>query len=223
MIDFHLINVVFHVLSGSLALLAGVVPLVSRKGGRLHRRVGRVFVWIVAVTLGTAAVGDIFFGSPPALIAVSISAGYGYLSSLRALALRTRGPGWIDAGLALVGLAACAALWVYMGPGTTSWTPALGYSTIGYLAMLAIYDLSRHLWGTAWLAHARPLDHGLKMTGVYFALMSAGVGNLLPDWHPWTQVGPSILGVVVMIAIAIAYPLRTRSRPREAQLVASAG
>lgn len=92
-----------------------------------------------------------------------------------------------------------------MGSGTKSWTPAIGYSTLGFVCAVALYDLSRHFWRNAWLKHARSLDHGLKMTGAYFAMMSAGVGNVLRDLQPWSQVGPSMLGIFVMIGFTIAY------------------
>jgi hypothetical protein len=200
--------VIIHVIAGVSALLVGLVPLFSRKGGRLHKRAGRVFVMIAAVVLGAAAIGDVFFNPPPALVAASVAARYGYLSSLRALGLRTHGPTRVDALLAVAGLGACGALYLYMGPGTASWTPAIGYSTIGYVGAMALYDLSRFFWSGAWLARARPLDHGLKMTGVYFGMMSAGFGNLFPAFQPWSQVGPTTLGFVVMIVYVVIYRSR---------------
>ena len=203
----HILNVWVHIVAGAAALAIGAIPLLTIKGGILHRRAGIAFVSIGAVVLGTAFIGDVFNPLAP-LIAASLAAGYQYCSSLRALSLRDRGPGWVDAFLALSGLGGCSALLAFMGPGTASWTPSIGYSTIGYVAVVALYDLSRHLWRRAWIAHARPLDHGLKMTGAYFAMMSAGVGNVFRDLQPWSQVGPSMLGLVVMIALAIAYVAR---------------
>ena len=38
-----------HIAAGSLALVSLWVPLVSRKGGSVHRRAGRVFVIAMAV------------------------------------------------------------------------------------------------------------------------------------------------------------------------------
>lgn len=212
MIDLHAVNVVIHVTAGIVALLFGIVPLVTRKGGLTHRRFGRAFVGVGAVVLVAAAIGDIFYSAPPALVGASIAAGFGYVSGLRALALKTRGPDWKDAALALSGLLACAVLFAFMGPGSASWTPAIGYSTMGYVATLAVYDLTRFAWSRAWLAHARPLDHGLKMTGAYFGMMSAGFGNLFPGFQPWSQVGPSGVGFVVMGVLAVVYVTGHRRR-----------
>jgi hypothetical protein len=207
--DLHPINVAIHIGAGALALAIGLAPLFSRKGSEAHRGFGRAFVAVGAVVLGTACIGNIFFDPPPPLIAATVAAGYQYVSSLRALALRESGPSWIDALIAMAGLAGAATLLVYMGSGTKSWSPAIGYSTLGFTAAIALYDLSRHFWRATWLKHARPLDHGLKMTGAYFAMMSAGVGNVFRDFQPWSQVGPSVLGVFAMAAVAFAY-LRVR-------------
>lgn len=206
----HEINVVAHVSAGALALLIGLAPLLSAKGGARHRGFGRAFVVAGAVVLATALIGVVFFDPLPPLIAASLAAGYQYLSSLRALALKDRGPGVLDALLALTALGGCAALYAFMGPGTSSWTPAIGYSTIGFVGAVAVYDLSRHLWSGAWRRHARPLDHGVKMTGAYFAMMSAGVGNIFRDAQPWSQVGPSALGLIAIVALTMAFLRRPR-------------
>ena len=44
----------FHIAGGSLALLAMLPPLISRKGGRAHRRIGWVFVGGMTVVCVTA-------------------------------------------------------------------------------------------------------------------------------------------------------------------------
>ncbi len=46
-----------------------------------------------------------------------------------------QGLGAIDLLLAATGLAVCGWLYVVMGPGTKAWSPAVGYSTIGYTAL----------------------------------------------------------------------------------------
>jgi hypothetical protein len=208
----HDLNVWVHIFAGVIALTAGLVPLAAEKGGRIHRAAGNVFVGAGAAVLLTAAIGVVFFTAPIPLIAASLSAGYLYLSSLRALSLNGRGPGWIDAGLAMAGIAASLALAAVMNQGTASWTPALGYSVIGSVVGVALYDLSRHAWGQTWVRHVRPLDHGLKMTGAYFAMMSAGFGNVFRDAQPWSQIGPIFVGLALQV-LFLAFYLTAKRRP----------
>lgn len=201
-----------HILAGAIALGVGLVPLLSAKGGRAHRRSGRWVVALGAIVLATALYGVFAGTAPMALIAVTLTAGYQYVGSLRALALRDRGPGWPDALLACLALTLTAWLLMRGGPGTASWPPALAYGTLGFVASIAFYDLSRHLWPQVWLRRARTLDHGLKMSGFYFGMASAGAGNLLRDWQPWSQLLPSALGFFAILALVFAHLRGTRAR-----------
>ena len=208
--SWHQLNAGAHIAMGVFGLLTGLIPLCSRKGSTLHRRMGRLFAWLAGIVLITAVIADLFFPVPMTLVAVTLSASYQYISSLRALHLRASPPGLLDAALAVVTLLACALFSLSMGKGNASFTPAIGYATVGYVAMVAIYDLSRGFWGELWLARVRPLDHGLKMTGVYFAMLSAGAGNLLRGLQPWSQILPSIIGTLVLVLLAVRYTGRWR-------------
>lgn len=204
-------NVAVHVAAGALGLLVGVAAMVAAKGGDAHRRAGQVFVALSGVTLLTALVGVVFFDPPAALIAATLTAAYQWTASLRTLALTARGPGLLDAGLALAALAGCGWILADMTAGTRSWSPALGYATVGALALFARYDLSRPLWAARWLATARPYDHGVKMLGAWSAMASAGLGNAARDWQPWSQIGPTVAGAVLAVVLCAAY---ARRRPR---------
>jgi uncharacterized membrane protein len=207
MINPHTLNIAAHVATGLLALLVGLIPLFSRKGGLMHRWSGRGTVGLGLVVLCSAFLAIMLFRSPGPLIAVTLTAGYQYASGLRVLALTRRGPGRVDVLLAAAGLLFASYVAVQMGQGNASWTPAIGYSTIGYLLVMAGYDLSRPLWLGAWY-RIRPLDHGVKMIGFYSALLSAGAGNLFEQWQPWSQVVPSVLGVIAMVAAVAWYSAR---------------
>lgn len=52
---FHTL-VACHIMTGAIGLVAFWVPVAGRKGGPIHRRAGRVFVWSLLAT-GTLAVG----------------------------------------------------------------------------------------------------------------------------------------------------------------------
>jgi len=160
------------------------------------------------VVLFCAVLAVVLFAPPAPLVAATLTAGYQYLSGLRSLALRRTGPRWPDVLLALLGLGLAALVVVQMGQGSRSWTPAIGYSTIGYLTVMGLYDLSRPLWVETWLRRARPLDHGVKMIGFYFAMLSAGAGNLLAQWQPLSQVLPSAIGMAFMVGFIVWYSVR---------------
>lgn len=139
-------NLLMHVSAGAFGLMIGLVPLLSVKGGATHRRWGRRFAILAAIVIGTACFA-VLFGSPPgALIAVSLSAGYQLISGVRALYLRGRVPNVWDATLAMGALLLVSMVLLTMGPGTASFTPVIGYTTLGYVTAIALYDLSRHAW-----------------------------------------------------------------------------
>lgn len=215
MIDPHSLNVATHVATGGLALLIGLAPLFSRKGGPLHRWSGRATAGLGLVVLSSAVLAVIVFNPPAPLVAATLTAGYQYLSGLRSLSLTQRGPRLPDTLLSMLGLGLALLVAVQMGQGTASWTPAIGYTTIGYLLTMTAYDLSRPLWVGVWYRRIRPLDHGVKMIGFYFAMLSAGSGNLLAEWQPLSQVLPSALGMATMIGFIIWYSLHP-IQPRRA-------
>lgn len=194
----HDINVAVHVSTGCGALLFGLVPLVSRKGGTIHRKAGRGFVLLASINLGTAIVGDVLYDPPVPLIAATLSAGYLFGSGIRALAIKAVGPNLQDIGLAIAGLIVAAGLLRFLGAGSASWTPAIGYSVIGSTIFAALFDLSRHFWRERWRRHAWALDHGLKMTAAFFAMLSASTGNIFRGLQPFSQIAPSLLGILVM-------------------------
>ena len=116
----------------------------------------------------------------------------------------------LDAILAVAALGACGWLMLTMGQGNASRPPVVGYSILGMLAAIATYDLSRHLWANAWRRHVREIDHGLKMTGAYFAMMSAGAGSLVREGQPWSQILPQAIGTLVMILFLVLHIRKAR-------------
>ena len=215
--DPHQINVWTHIAAGAVALAVGLVPLFSRKGGPLHRWSGRVTAGLGVLVLGSATLATLLFNPPAPLMAATLSAGYQYLSGLRTLMLNRRGPGLPDALLALAGLGLSALILFQMGQGSTSWSPAFGYATIGFLSAITLYDLSRFFWISTWYRNVRSLDHGVKMIGFYFAMLSAGAGNLLAELQPLSQILPSVMGMVALIGFVIWYSLHPiNKRPSNA-------
>ncbi len=195
-----------------MALALGA--LASRKGERLHRGLGRLFVLCAGAVLATAVAAELLRPPKAWLYAATLSMAYQYLGSQRALALKDRAPSWPDgmAAMAALGVAAALVVWFStLKPGRLGVVGA-AWGALGWLTMVAVYDLSRFLYLELWRARMRPLDHGLKMTGAAFAMASAGAGNLLSGLQPWSQLAPAILAPIVMVALTAAWLARPRSR-----------
>ncbi len=195
-------NALAHLACGALALSAGLVTLLGAKGGRLHRRAGRVAASLGAATAATAVLGVLLAPVPPALVAVTLSASYQLFGGVRSLWLRRARPGVIDAVGACAALVAAALVARLPGAASASFSPAIEWSALGWVSVVALYDLGRHVLPDERWQRLRPLDHGLKMIGFYAAMASAGLGNLLPFAQPWSSVVPSALGTLGMLYVA---------------------
>jgi hypothetical protein len=195
---FQTVNIYTHVIIGSLLLVLGIAPLVFPKGGYWHKRIGRLYASLYVVVLATAIIGAIFFRSQPALMAITLAASYGYMSGIRAIKIKSSGPQIIDNLMAIgVIIIGASMLTIMSRNGSASWSPIMGYSVIGLTITHSLYDLSRNFWVAIWTKKVWPIDHGYKMIGSYFALASAASGNLIRDFQPWSQIAPSIIGVII--------------------------
>ena len=61
----HYLNISLHVVFGTLALVAGLGPLLTAKGSPAHVRWGRWFLRLAAVVLATAMLGLAVFNFRP--------------------------------------------------------------------------------------------------------------------------------------------------------------
>ena len=140
-----------HIVAGLLAILAGFVALFSRKGQRLHRRSGRVFVAAMLVMLGTAAIMAIFFVDERANGIAALLTIYLVATSLLTVTRRVDEVRGITTGLAVVAFVLGA--WGFVH-GTGGVVLALvgfgcGIADLRLLAQGSISGarrLTRHLW-----------------------------------------------------------------------------
>ena len=211
------LNVYLHITAGAVLLIIGLIPMFTKKGSPVHVKFGQNYKYLYVITLVTAIIGVIFFRSPPSLVLVTYGATYGYLSAIRAVTIKASGPVLLDNILAIAAILAGLFLLTLMqrGSHTASFPAAMGYATAGLVMSYAVYDLSRNFWRKAWCDKAWAADHGIKMVSGYFALASAAAGNLLRDFQPWSQIGPSILGTLLAVILVIIFyrysPLNNRT------------
>ena len=210
----HTANVVVHILFGTLALVLGLVQLVTRKGGAAHRARGRCFVGSVWIVVGTATTGLVLFRSRADLVAVTLLTAYWAYSGMRALRIRHVGPVMRDALVAVCALVAAGLLVLYLQTGRFHWAPAVVYSTLGTLVLLSLYDLARFAFPTRWFETLWLYEHLVKMIGAHSSVVTAFSGTVLWAWQPYSQLVPSMFWVAAMIGFVVRIRLRAASSPR---------
>jgi hypothetical protein len=207
----HGVNVWVHVVFGAGALLLGLLPLVTRKGGPAHIRFGRWFLGVLAVVLVTAALGIALFELRAFLAVITMLTAYQAYSGWRAVRNQGVGPGTMDAIASCVALVAVVLFLAYLNTLRLPWAPVVVYSTLFTLAAVATYDLARFGFSARWRARTWLPEHIVKMIGAYSGVVSAFSGTVLDQWQPYSQIGPSAMGVAAMIG----FLLTAKAPPRD--------
>lgn len=206
----HAANIATHVIAGVIALLLGLAQLATNKGGTAHRWIGRLFLGAFAVVIATAAVGVFLFEFRAFLSVIALLAAYQAISGRRVLTIRRTGLAAFDVGLSLIGLGAVAAFAFAVSAVDYPWDDTVIYSTLAWLALIAGYDLLRIAMPRRMLEATWIYEHLTKMIGALAALASAFAATLAPQWAPWSQLGPSALGVALIIFFALRVGRRAR-------------
>jgi uncharacterized membrane protein len=195
-----------HYVAGLLALLAGFVALYAPKGGRLHRRSGRLFAGAMAVMLGIAAFLAFFVVDRPENGIGALFTIYLVVTSLLTVTRRVDESRALTAGLAAaaVALGLAGVLGAARGDGAT----APGSLLLGIAALACARSdfrllragsiagaprLRRHLWrmtlalwiGTAsfFLGQAKVLPEPVR----HFGLLSIPVLAVLFTLFYWLR------------------------------------
>jgi len=212
---------IVHISTGFCAVLIGVVPILTRKGSRLHRLSGRVFA-VLMTTLLVCAWGMTALRPNAYFLALSSAASLGLFSGLRVLGRkrpdlratdRARPIDWV-ATLGAVGIG-CLTIWLALtgqGDAPPQILIALAYGSLS----LGGWDLWRF---------ARPLDwpfspelwtyeHLWKMLGAYSAVWSAFAGNFLTFVpSPWSALWPTVVLQSLSLIWLVTLLVRKRRAP----------
>ncbi|MGI4834410.1 MAG: hypothetical protein ACRYFK_13220 [Janthinobacterium lividum] len=191
----HRFNILTHIAFGSLALLVGLGPLLGRKGGPLHGRLGRWFLGLVVVVLLSAVLGLAVFDFRPFLTAIVLLTTYQAYAGYRTAHIQATGPTRRDGLAAAVFLAGGLLFLLALPRIRLGWSPVVMHSTLGLLLGITTYDLGRYGWLPRWQRGAWRYEHIWKLVSTYGALLSAFSGNVLVRYQPYSQFVPSVLGV----------------------------
>lgn len=195
-----------HIASGGVAFLCAPVALLTHKGGRTHRRWGKIYFWAMAAVAASALFLSIVL--PILFLAlVAVFSFYAAFAGYRVLSLKdlSRGGGahLVDWAAALVTCLASAALAVFGAtrPPMLSALPRLVPILLGCLGVM--------LSGRSLLLFFRPptdrqfwwYEHMTGMIASYIAAFSAfSVVNLGPFFGNawWVWLWPTMVGVPVI-------------------------
>jgi uncharacterized membrane protein len=214
----HKSNIIIHVSAGSVSLLIGLFILLMKKGGKVHRIAGRIFLWLLAVVILTGLFGVFVFRLNSFLLVITTLSGYMGFSGFRAVRNRSNVPKVLDIVVALLALASVLFfVWYFRSIGMI-WSPVIIYSSVGYLILAVVYDLGRYFicessYQRLWLQ-----EHILKLVSAFSGLLSAFTGTVLPQFQPYSQFLPSVLGS--FIAIGFMYNYWSKSKIKESDQLA---
>jgi membrane protein implicated in regulation of membrane protease activity len=216
-----------HITAGSIAVITGLVALLSSKpvssGVRSHRRAGKLFLVSMAIVISTAIVLT-FVSFNPYFAGLTVTAGILVFSGCRVLKRkrpdtnvnhRARLIDWL---VALVILGAGMFLTAIGLKGSTTENLTVVYS-LGITAVIyAAYDLYRFIrpLGFPFSPNLWLYEHIVKINGGYFAALAAFAGNVLlfiPP--PWRQLWVTPFGIALSVILVVYYRRKLNARKSE--------
>jgi uncharacterized membrane protein len=213
-----------HIGCGFALVVLGLLPILSRKGSRLHRWAGRAFVILMSLMLAAAWVMtalhfSAYFAALSATATITVFSGTRVLRRKRPdLDPRQRATAldWI-ATAAVVAVGAWVLILILQGRtgGTTAVSAALVYAAFLYGG----WDIWRFLTPTAWpfSPNLWTYEHLVKMLSAYGAVLSAFSGNFLTFLPtPWSQLWPTLLFQPMAVIWIVVLVIRQKRRPASA-------
>jgi hypothetical protein len=195
----HHLNIAVHVIAGSIALIAGLAAAMVAKGGRKHIRLGKYFMWMIVIVIVTALIGVFVFKRNNFLLVITLLSGYNCFSGIRAVKLRGQKPHTIDYLIPILIMASALYYLYYIMSMGLYWSPAITYATIGALFLVTIYDLFKWVLPVTVLQKAVMYEHAYKMVSAFSAITSAFSGTVFPQYKPYSQFLPSVIGFAYII------------------------
>jgi uncharacterized membrane protein len=223
-------TLVFHILAGTLALVAGFVALYTAKGASTHRKSGRMFVYTMipmAVFGGAIAVGQ---GVAPEInVPASLLTSYLVITSLttvRPPVARARllefGAFLVAVGVAVIDLT--FAVQAIISGGTRNGMPAFPFIMFGVVALLGSVGDFRVMRSGALQGSARLARHLWRMTfALFIATLSFSVQILKRIPEPFRFPGMLAVPMLLVIGTMFYWLWRMRAkRPQRGVIIAAA-
>jgi uncharacterized membrane protein len=216
-----------HIASGSIAVVVGLFPILTTKGGQRHRVTGRWYKRLMYLVLGSAVLMSLI-ALKPYFAALTLGALISTFSGLRVLkrkrpdidpAQRARPLDW---AVTLMGIGVVTVLLISAQQGEVGQNATVFYALIGGAVTYLLWDLWRFIFPAAWpfFPNLWFYEHLVKMLASVSAVVSAFSGSVLhflPLADPWKQLWSTILFHNLMIVMILWYAvIRKRVKKRAA-------
>ena len=195
----NLINIVIHIVAGTLGLGIGFVLLAKVKGDANHKKWGRIFAYCAIIVCVSAAVGVIFFRFMPLFAVLTVLVLYQVISGWRAVKTKKSGLQAFDAIWTLLTIVGSIALVPTLIANINLTSPSVLYSTLGALGIVLAYDTIRWFFPKHWHQTLWQYEHLYKILSTLFGMLSAFVGNVIRFGQPWSQMLPSLIGSILIL------------------------
>jgi uncharacterized membrane protein len=195
----HHVNLGVHILAGTVAMIIGLLAIIYNRQVALHKKLGRYFVYLLVVVVATGFIGFLFFRNDPFLLMLTLIAGYVGYAGYRNVQLREkRGSIW-DVSVALAVLSTALMYTWQLSQSQVLWNSSVILSTVIALALVTMYDLIKYFFFHSYMKGWWLYEHIYKMISAFSAMVSAFAGNTLRGFHPYSQIGPSAVCMMLII------------------------
>lgn len=218
-----------HIGGGAAGIATGFVALASRKGGRIHRGVGKVFFWVMLVCYGVAAsVAPFLHVEQRTNTVAGLMALYLLLSGWATVREREvqAGPWQVGGLIVALSIAGAGALFMQMGAssptGTIDGAPPQAFILFTGIGLIAAAGEINVLVRRTISGPARLSRHLWRMCGSLFIAAGSfflGQMQLLPDWVTGSMI--HFVLALAPIVFMLAYLVLVRIPRRRRQAVAA--
>jgi hypothetical protein len=209
----HVANILVHILAGVTAIVCGTIAIMSAKGKKVHIGAGWIFIYAYAALVLTAVIGIVCFQFRSFLAVATVASSYNVFAGYRVLQLRGDRPKTIDILLSLAALLTPLAFVLAIHRLHQPWSPALTWSVLGGLFLLAGYDLLRVALPRVWLQSVWLQEHLYKMLSAYIAAAATGAATIFPHLAPWSALVPVMVGEILTVYFLFKWRPSKRIQP----------